>query len=202
MLPDSELVSRVILANDQSAFAQLVGRHQGAIRAFMRRLLAGDHAAADDLAQETFLAAYRKLHTWQAAASFSTWLHSIAYRKFLERVRKEARYQVMADVPEPESTHQAKVHTGPGSESGNEAESEILAQQLMALLGPEDRVCMTMAYSVGMSHEEISGLIDLPLGSVKSRIHRAKLKLQQWLKDHDYSVPQGSETPAQEKLHA
>jgi RNA polymerase sigma-70 factor (ECF subfamily) len=202
MLPDSELVSRVILADDQLAFSQLVERHQAAIRAFLRRLLAGDHAAADDLAQETFLAAYRKLHTWQAEAKLSTWLHSIAYRKFLERVRKEARYQVMADVPEPEAGHHANFHTVPGSRSGNEAESEILAQQLMGLLSAEDRACMTMAYSVGMSHEEISEMIELPLGSVKSRIHRAKLKLQQWLEDHDHSIPQGSETTAQEKLHA
>jgi RNA polymerase sigma-70 factor (ECF subfamily) len=177
------------MAKDQQAFSLLVQRHQGAVRAFLRRLLVGDHAAADDLGQETFLAAYRKLHTWQGSAQLSTWLHSIAYRKFLERVRKEARYQVMAEVPE---THVVVDQS---------ADAEILAQQLMGLLPVEDRVCLTLAYSVGLSHEEISEIVDSPLGSVKSRIHRAKLKLQQWLNDHDHSFQDSGNTPDTEQLH-
>lgn len=190
MLSDLELVTRVVLTKDQRAFSLLVQQHQGAIRAFLRRLTAGDHAAADDLAQETFLAMYRKLHTWQGTAQFSTWLHSIAYRKFLERARKETRYQVMAEVPEP-----AQLPINP-------AESEILAQQLMATLSVEDRACLTLAYSLGLSLEEIAGLMDLPVGSVKSRIHRAKLKLQQWLDDHDHPLQNSHETSTPEQLHA
>lgn len=191
---DQELATRVVMLKDQQAFRLLVERHQAAVRAFLRRLLAGDHAAADDLAQETFLAVHRKLHTWQATAQFSTWLHSIAYRKFLERTRRENRYQVMEEVPEPESAF-------PGA-MGNAAESEILAQQLMALLGPEDRACLTLAYSVGLSLEEISAMMDLPLGSVKSRIHRAKLKLQQWMDDHDHSLHTNETEPPPEQRHA
>jgi len=190
MVSDQDLVSRVLLANDQRAFSLLVQKHQGAIRAFLRRLTAGDHAAADDLAQETFLAAYRKLHSWQGTAQFSTWLHSVAYRKFLERARKEARYQVMAEVPET------------GQAAANPAESEILAEQLMATLGVEDRACLTLSYSAGLSLDEIAGLMGLPLGSVKSRIHRAKLKLQLWLDDHDHPVQKSHQTSAEEQLHA
>lgn len=176
MLDDSELVTRVVLAKDQQAFSLLVERHQSAIRAFLRRLTAGDHATADDLAQETFLAAYGKLHTWQGKAQLATWLHSIAYRKFLERVRREKRFDVVAEVPEPEQSGRLP------------AEQEILVEQLMGLLEPIDRACLTLAYAAGFSHEDIAPLVDLPLGSVKSRIHRAKLKLQRGLNEHDHSL--------------
>ena len=67
---------------------------------FLRRLLTGDHGTADDLAQDTFLAAYRKLHTLQSGRSLSSWLHSIAYRQFLQHGRKHARSQVMAEPPD------------------------------------------------------------------------------------------------------
>jgi RNA polymerase sigma factor (sigma-70 family) len=100
----------------------------------------------------------------------------------------------MEEVPEPQCP--------PSSAMGNAAESEILVQQLMALLGPEDRACLTLAYSVGLSLEEISVMMDLPVGSVKSRIHRAKLKLQQWMDDHDHSLQTTETGPQPEQRHA
>jgi DNA-directed RNA polymerase specialized sigma24 family protein len=65
MISDLELVTRVAGSNDQAAYCRLVERHQAAIRRFLRRLLAGDHGSADDLAQETFLIAFRK-NPWLA----------------------------------------------------------------------------------------------------------------------------------------
>ncbi len=189
MPSDSELVSRVVLAKDQRAFSLLVERHQAAIRAFLRRLTAGDHAAADDLAQDTFLAAYSKLHTWQGKAQLGTWLHSIAYRKFLERVRREKRFDVVAEVPEPATAARLP------------ADDEILAQQLMGLVEATDRACLTLSYAAGLSHEDIAQLVDLPLGSVKSRIHRAKLKLQQWLNDNDHSFQKAKKANNGEQFH-
>lgn len=190
MQSDSDLVARVVLGEDSQAFSLLVERHQAAIRAFLRRLTAGDHAAADDLAQETFLNAYRKLHTWQGTAQFNTWLHKIAYRKFLELLRKEGRWEHRAEFAEPQINHSLP------------ADAEIMAQQLMSLLGPEDRVCLTLAYSAGLSHGEIAGLVGLPLGSVKSRIHRARLKLQNWLNEHDHSFQNENVAAEPEQCHA
>jgi RNA polymerase sigma-70 factor (ECF subfamily) len=190
MQSDSDLVARVLIVGDSRAFSVLVERHQSAIRGFLRRLTAGDHAAADDLAQETFLNAYRKLHTWQGTAQFNTWLHKIAYRKFLEQLRKAGRQERIAQLAEPQIDF-----TQP-------ADAEIMAQQLMRLLGPEDRVCLTLAYSAGLSHGEIAGLVGLPLGSVKSRIHRARLKLQNWLNEHDYSFQNENVAAEPEQCHA
>ena len=87
---DHALVARVLLADDRRAFEQLVRRHQGLVRAQLRRLVHGDHAEADDLAQEAFIMAWRKLHQFRGEARFSTWLYRIAYSCFLQARRKHS----------------------------------------------------------------------------------------------------------------
>ena len=87
---DRALVARALLEGDRRAFEQLLRRHQGMVRAQLRRLLHGDEAAADDLAQETFLLAWRKLDQFRGEARFSTWLYRIAYSCFLQAVRKRS----------------------------------------------------------------------------------------------------------------
>jgi RNA polymerase sigma-70 factor (ECF subfamily) len=183
MISDLELVARVAGSNDQAAFQLLVERHQSAIRGFLRRLASGDHGTADDLAQETFLAAYRKIHTLKSGGSINAWLHSIAYRQFLQYTRKHARQQVVAEPPE--QSHDPR--------DANDA--EILVQRLMGFVSPEERACMTLAYSAGMSHPEISEVTNLPMGTVKSHIQRGKQKLQRWLEDHDHYIPKDNSGP-------
>lgn len=176
MISDLELVARVTSSDDQAAFQLLVERHQGAIRGFLRRLLAGDHGTADDLAQDTFLLAYRKLHTLKSGNSLVSWLHSIAYRQFLQHGRKHSRQQVMADPPEP------------GHDPRESVDAAILAPRLMSLVNEQERVCLTLAYAAGMSHPEVGEVTGLPLGTVKSHISRGKRKLQEWLQENDHPV--------------
>jgi len=191
MISDRELATRVAVSGDQQAFTLLVERHQGAIRNYLRRLLVGDNAAADDLAQETFLAAFQKINSWRGTARFGTWLHTIAYRKFLDYKRKHQRQVIMAEVPDA------------GQDNRQALEDEVMAQHLMGLLKPEDRAVLTLAYAAGMSHAEIATVIDQPLGSVKARIHRAKLKLNKWLQGNDHSIQtQTNQIPNAEERHA
>ncbi|MEE8387207.1 MAG: RNA polymerase sigma factor [Acidiferrobacterales bacterium] len=176
MISDKTLAARVALSRDHQAFTLLVERHQGAIRNYMRRLLVNDSAAADDLAQETFLTAFQKMGSWRGTAKLSTWLHSIAYRKFLDYQRKHRRQITMANIPDA------------GQDNRQALDAEIMAKHLMGLLEPKDRAVMTLAYGAGMTHAEIANVVDQPLGSVKARIHRAKLKLYKWLQDNDNSI--------------
>ena len=76
--PMQQLIARVVVQDDRHAFAELVRRHQSAVRATLRRLTAGNHALADDLAQETFVLACRNLKSFRQEARFSTWLFRIA----------------------------------------------------------------------------------------------------------------------------
>ncbi len=76
---DEELVARALAADDRRAFAEMVRRHQSAVRTLLRRLCRGDAALADDLAQETFVKAWRGLAGFRGGARLSTWLHRIAW---------------------------------------------------------------------------------------------------------------------------
>lgn len=184
MISDLELVTRVTSSDDQAAFQQLVERHQAAIRRFLLRLLCGDQGSADDLAQDSFLLAYRKLGTWRASGSFSSWLHSIAYRQFLRHLRKHSRQQVMAEPPDA------------GFDPGDAVDAELMLPLLMRQVTADQRACLTLAFLAGMSHSEIGEITGLPVGSVKSHIFRGRQKLQQWLKEHDHSIRATGPGPA------
>jgi RNA polymerase sigma-70 factor (ECF subfamily) len=178
---DLELAARVASSNDQQAFTQLVERHQSRIRQFLRRLTAGDIHAADDLAQETFLLAYRKIHTFRSKGSFSSWLHTIAYRQFLDLVKIQARFPPHPNPPEPTM------------DSRSVLDAEILAQKLMELLKPVERAVITLAFAEGMSHSEIGLVTDLPLGTIKSYIRRGKQKMKHWVQENDQTACESSQ---------
>src|SRR6266567_7465159 len=93
---DAQLIARVVVKDDRHAFGELVRRHQSAVRATLRKLASGNVALADDLAQETFLLAYRNLRSFRQDAKFSTWLYRIAYNVFLADARK------IKELPMPE----------------------------------------------------------------------------------------------------
>src|SRR5512141_2440991 len=103
---DAELIARVIVQDDRHAFSELVRRYQSAVRTMLRRLAAGNHALADDLAQETFLLAYRNLRSFRQEAKFSTWLYRIATNAFFAHTRKRTEELLGDDantVPEDDS---------------------------------------------------------------------------------------------------
>lgn len=180
MISDAQLVARALGGADEEAFRLIVERYQAAIRGFLRRLLAGDHGTADDLAQDTFLLAYRKLHTLRKAEGLASWLHSIAYRQFLQHGRKHGRTRPVAEPPDA------------GHDPRDAMDSEWLLPRLMAQASETERACLTLAYAAGMSHPEISEITGLPLGTVKSHITRGKRKLQDWLNEHDHPVSPGA----------
>ncbi|MGH8035300.1 MAG: RNA polymerase sigma factor [Lysobacterales bacterium] len=190
MISDLQLATRVSSANDQAAFQTLVERYQAPIRGFLRRLLAGDHGTADDLAQETFLLTWRKLSSWNGSGSFSSWLHSIAYRQFLQFIRKHRHQEVMAEPPDH------------GFDSREAIDAEILLPVLMRQISVQERACLTLAHAQGMSHAEIAAITGLALGSVKSHIFRGRQKLQQWMQEHDHSLQTAGPNPASETQHA
>lgn len=143
------------------------------VRAQLRRLLHGDVARADDLAQETFLRAWRKLHQFRGEARFATWLYRIAYSCFLQAVRKR---QPPADAP-------GVGVTGPQlSVSGEVALRLDMARALRGLSEAEQAVLLHVV-QLGLSHEEAAYVLSMPLGTVKSHARRGKDKLRALLAD-------------------
>lgn len=173
---DNELISR-FLSGDQMAFADLVRRYQSPIRQFLRRLAAGDHALADDIAQETFLKMFTSMASFRGEASVSTWLHTIAYRTFLRHVANHSRIRFVDDDDMPETLSVAPT-----------AMSDILVEQMMQHLSLNERLMVTLSISAGMSHGEIAQVTQVPLGTIKSHINRAKKKLARLLGSEEERV--------------
>lgn len=168
---DQALVARARLGNDPQAFEQLVRRHQGMVRAQLRRLLRGDHATADDLAQETFLLAWRKLDQFRGDARFSTWLYRIGYSCFLQAYRKKplplgGEYEdEIAQLPAP-----ARV-----------IDLQMDLERAMHRLSIAEQTVLLHCVQLGLSHEEAAYVMAMPLGTVKTHATRGKAKLKTWL---------------------
>lgn len=168
---DRALVARALLGDDRRAFEQLLRRHQGMVRAQLRRLAHGDIAVADDLAQETFLLAWRKLDQFRGDARFSTWLHRIAYSCFLQACRKRAW---PVDEAEEDATEQlpAPAHA---------ADLQLDFERAMQRLSRAEQAVLLHCVQLGLSHEETAYALAMPLGTVKSHAMRGKAKLKTWL---------------------
>ena len=177
--PDAALVARVLAGNDRHAFGELVRRHQGQARALLRRLCKEDHALADDLAQETFLLAFRKLSQFRADAAFATWLYRIAYNVFLMHVRSR-KEEISLDEAVPPEDEESSAKAEVGQSSGVEAQSvrELDVRQALSKLSEEERAAIVQCYYLDRSHEEAAYVLGCPVGTVKSYIFRAKKKLQ------------------------
>lgn len=153
---------------DSRAFGELVRRHQSHVRNFLRRL-ARDPDLADDLAQDTFVHAWDRLHTFSGSGSFIGWLLKVAYTTFLQSKRRSSRY---GEVLESVRADTSEAAPGMNEEIGD-------LDKLLAVLTEEERVAMTMSYAVGLSHREIGDAMNLPVGTVKSIIFRGKEKIRE-----------------------
>ncbi|MEP6502478.1 MAG: RNA polymerase sigma factor [Betaproteobacteria bacterium] len=168
---DQALVARVRLGDDPRAFEQLVRRHQGMVRAQLRHLLHGDHAAADDLAQDAFLLAWRKLDQFRGEARFSTWLYRITYACFLQVYRKQSLSVGDDDdgeaVAMPEPTRAIDLR--------------IDLERALQRLSTSEQTVLLHCVQLGLSHEETAYVLAMPLGTVKTHATRGKAKLKKWL---------------------
>ena len=170
-LRGADEVSVVIcaMAGDDNAYGELVRRRQNAIRQLFRRLCR-EPALADDLAQQTFLQAWRSVETLKSPAAFGGWLRRLAINTWLQRVRAERHLASTSDI----------------GELPDEAAQPTLTEQLdldsaLATLPPDVRLCITLAYAERMSHSEICEATGLPLGTVKSHITRGAARLRKLL---------------------
>jgi RNA polymerase sigma factor (sigma-70 family) len=168
MSPD-ELLTRRAVAGDTAAFSALVRQHQSKVRGFLRRLTRGNAALADDLAQETFFEAWRKIAQYRAEGSFGGWLCGIAWSRFLMDRRKR-REEPLEDTDETASFDPAQTHA-----------VRLDLERAMARLAAPERAALTLCYALGHSHGEAAAILELPLGTLKSHVLRGREKLQAML---------------------
>jgi RNA polymerase sigma factor (sigma-70 family) len=170
-LNDAALIKRVQQYDDQQAFAELVGRYQSRLRYSLRQLTGHDESLADDLAQETFIKAYKNLPRFHGNSHFFTWLYRIAWRCFADycRSNKAAQVSSTSDCPEPSYTTQDRDNL-----------QLDFARALMNFT-PEQRMVLHLHLQREFTHRDIAKIMGCPLGTVKSHIQRGRIKLQKYL---------------------
>jgi len=173
---DEELVLRV-QRGDKSAFDYLVIKYQHRIIQLVNRYIK-DPSESQDVAQEAFIKAYRALADFRGEAAFFTWLYRIAINTaknyLLSRSRRSANYQI--DIQDAEALENA-----PQLQGLETPERELLNQEIIDAINasieelPEDmRTAIVLREFEGMSYEEIAEAMDCPVGTVRSRIFRAR----------------------------
>ena len=163
---DAELVSRALAGSD-AAFSRLIERHQAAVRGFLRRMLGGGWAEADDVAQDAFLAAWGALRSIKEPAGVRAWLCGIAWRKAQDRIRSSRRSAARDNI------WMETVETPVGVSQ----EDRMSVTAAMAELPPDLRACVALCLADRWSHGEASMALGLPLGTVKSHVARGRARL-------------------------
>ena len=172
---DAELILAILERDDRHAFAQLVARHQSRVRMILRRLTRGDQGLADDLAQETFLLAWRKLRDFRFEARFSTWLYRVAFNAWHSEARKH--HDLLLDDLGDSALEP------PAPAAGVDTAERMDLERAIETLGDAERAAIVACYYADLSHEEAAQALGIPLGTLKTHILRAKAKLRRRLDD-------------------
>jgi RNA polymerase sigma-70 factor (ECF subfamily) len=191
--PDARLVRR-FREGDAGAFETLVERHGGRVYNLCLRML-GDPDEAADASQDTFVAALRKLHTFRGDAAFTTWLHRVTVNTCYDALRRARRRPLLQIVGEDDERPEAAAPV--------EDHAERIALSLdvsSALLGiaEEFRVAVVLADVEDLPYEEIARILEIPVGTVKSRVFRGRAALGRALREAG-GEPPGASRASEEK---
>lgn len=176
----SQLTSdeQLMLAHQQGAadaFPELFARYREPVYGFFRRRLA-DAARAEELAQEVFLAVLRGAERWEPRALFRTWLYAIAMKLLWAERRKAAREAGSVPVEAAESAN-----AGATAHATGETDVALAVRQAVARLDEADREVLLLREYEQLRYDEIAAVLAVPVGTVRSRLFRARLALKELL---------------------
>lgn len=180
---DGQLVRRC-LKGDERAYGRLLEKYRRPVYGIVRRMIPNDEEARD-IAQEAFIRAFRSLKTFDPERSFANWIFRIATNLCIDhhRRRKLATVPLVRTDKDGEEERQVEVEASgptPAEEFSDRERSRRLLEMVNAL-PPLYRAVLLLRHMEGRSYEEIAGILDLPLGTVKARIHRAHRLLKEKL---------------------
>ncbi len=180
---DEELIAR-FQEGDEQAYTELVNRYRDRLMSFVYRFI-NDLEKAEDIVQDTLLKLYTHRHYYRNIAKFSTWIYTIAGNLAKTELRRKKRHKVtnLSQMGSEESEYilpSVEPETGETAQ-GHFAEKQI--QKAIQELPLHFRTVVILRDIQELSYEEISKIVDVPLGTVKSRINRARIQLQHSLKE-------------------
>ena len=182
-ISDAECV-RKLQRGETDAFETLIRRHQKTIFNLVYRML-GDYDEAAEISQEVFLSAYRAIGNFRGDANFSTWLYRIALNHATTR-RKSLNTRQQRIVPIENTEPASDPHPGP-AETMEKKEIRQRVQQALNRLDPEDAAVILLRDLQDVPYEEVARVLEIPVGTVKSRLHRARQALKSELASYFYA---------------
>ena len=182
---DYELVDRA-KANDQRAFARLMEKYRNPLYYHINRIVP-DKDMLEDLVQEVFLKAFDNIHTFDTTYAFSTWLYRIATNHSIDYLRKKKLKTLSIDQPiqtrDGELTMELPDESSDADDNVIRQERAMVIMDAIAALPPRYEKIIRLRHMEEKSYQEIAEIMDLPLGTVKAHIFRARELLNKFLKD-------------------
>jgi RNA polymerase sigma-70 factor (ECF subfamily) len=181
-ISDEDLIEK-FQRGDIYAYELIVKRYKDQLLNFVYRFL-GNHEEAEDVVQETFLRVYRNRHAYQRVAKFSTWIYTIAGNLARTELRRRNRRRIfsLSSMGVEDKDYEISDEFASPEKHTNTVLSEAIIQKEINKLSPKFREVIILRDIQELSYEEISKIIRVPIGTVKSRVNRARLRLQNRLK--------------------
>jgi RNA polymerase sigma-70 factor (ECF subfamily) len=183
MSREAQLIDAAV-SGDLSAFEDLISQYEKKIFNYCYRMT-NSREDAEDLTQEVFIKVYRRLRIFKGGSRFSTWVYRIAYNTCVDKHRKK-KVQTMSLSPQSDEEKEVDL---PSKDPSPEDillkdEQRRILQQCIEALKPEYKTVIILRDIQNHTYEEISKILDIPLGTVKSHISRARLALRQIVKQN------------------
>jgi RNA polymerase sigma-70 factor (ECF subfamily) len=186
-LPDADVVA-LAQQGRESAYRELIRRYERPVFSLVFRMVR-DRTMAEDLAQETFIKVLNNIDRYVPEFKFSSWLFKIANNLAIDHLRRRQLPTIsMHGAPDATTASRIEATAFEIASDGESALDELEARELgtaieraIAALRPEYRSCIMLRHVEGRSYEEIAATLDLPLGTVKTYIHRARHELRKAL---------------------
>ena len=166
------IIAQCVAGDNRHAFERLVNEYNDGLRRFLLNLTLGDASLTDDLAQETFIKAYLSIHSFKGVSRFKTWLYRIAYNEYFSYRRKTSEMRLDDTIP---------IDYGDTPHTASDAKMDV--EQCLHRLNATERTIVLLFYMEDRPIKEISAIIQMPEGTVKSHLSRSKAKMAQVLND-------------------
>lgn len=181
---DEELILEFQRTDNVAAFEQLVGRYKNPLMNFVFRFL-GDYELSGDVVQETMIKVYRNKDSYKSIAKFSTWIYTIAGNLAKTELQRRKRRKLVSLSPSGDDSDPIEI---PDKDAGPEelADAGIknkIIQDALLKISEAYREVVVLRDIQEFSYEEIAEMLDITVGTVKSRINRGRAQLQELLKD-------------------
>ena len=180
---ETQLVARA-QRGEEEAFAALFELHKRRVYSLCLRMT-GNTAEAEDLTQEAFLQLFRKIATFRGESAFSTWLHRLAVNVVLMHLRKKGLQQISLDEVDSSQDEPVKRDYGGHDRRLMGSVDRISLSQAIADLPPGYRTVFVLHDIEGYEHNEIAEIMNCSVGNSKSQLHKARMKLRDWLRQNE-----------------